>query len=79
MYIKQLLLNNINKFLQPNKVIVIFGARRCGKTTLINEYLKENKEDYMLLNGEDINIRKVFSSESINELQNYIGNKKLFA
>jgi len=40
MYIPRKQLENLTKILQPNKVVVIYGPRRCGKTTLLNEFLK---------------------------------------
>jgi len=70
--------SKIKKFLQPNKVIVIYGPRRVGKTTLLNQILKkEEKKDYLFLSGEDRNAREWLESQSIQTLKENIGSKKL--
>lgn len=39
----------------PNKVLLLLGARRVGKTVLIKKYLEKiPKEEYLHLNGEDV-------------------------
>jgi hypothetical protein len=78
---------NIPRFLQseiiqnmtPGKVVVLYGPRQAGKTTLLMEILKEIKEDYLLLSGEDRNARAWLASESIETLRQNIGNKRLLA
>ncbi len=77
MYIPQKHLENLNKYLEANKVLIIYGARRCGKTTLLETFLKKRKEKYLFLNGEDIFVQKNLSSQSIEKLKNYIGKNKL--
>ncbi|MCH9609758.1 MAG: hypothetical protein S4CHLAM45_01490 [Chlamydiales bacterium] len=39
MYIPQFQLKNLKEKLQPGKVVVLYGARRTGKTTLLNHFL----------------------------------------
>lgn len=41
-YIPQKHLENLKNLIQPNKVIVIYGPRRCGKTTLLKKFLEMN-------------------------------------
>ena len=41
MYIAQKQLENLRTATQPGKVVVLYGARRTGKTTLLHEFLKE--------------------------------------
>lgn len=77
MYINQWQLKNLQKLASPQKVVIIFGPRRCGKTTLINEYLKTVAEPYLLLNGEDITTQEYLSSQSIEKLKQIIGNTSL--
>ena len=59
MYIRQRQLDNLKNSLKPGKVVVIYGARRTGKTTLLNEYLKTETEPYLLVSGEDITIHGI--------------------
>lgn len=77
MYIRQLQLENLTKSLKPGKVVVIYGARRTGKTTLLNEYLKTETEPYLLVSGEDITIQGYLSSQSIEKLKTFVGNIRL--
>ena len=46
-----------------------------GKTTLINQILKE--EDCLFLNGDDVSIRDLFSNINTQELEALIGNYKI--
>ena len=57
-YILQKHLENLKNLIKPNKVVVIYGPRRCGKTTLLKKYLADVKEKYLLVNGEDIFIQE---------------------
>ncbi len=77
MYIHQYLIDRIEKFIKPNKAIIIFGPRRVGKTTLINKYLESVKESYLLLQGDDIFVRETLKLQSINHLKNLVGKHKL--
>jgi len=79
MYIPQSQLKNLSKIFSPNKVMVIYGPRRVGKTTLLNQFLKTIKQKYLLVNGEDITIQKYLSSQSISQLRDFIGEHKLLA
>lgn len=77
MYIIQKQLENLEKLIAPSKVIVIYGPRRCGKTTLIEKYLETAKQKYLLVSGEDITIQEYLSSQSIIKLKNFVGENKL--
>lgn len=77
MYIIQKQLENLKKLIAPSKVIVIYGPRRCGKTTLIEKYLETAKQKYLLVSGEDITIQEYLSSQSIIKLKNFVGENKL--
>lgn len=77
MYIKQKQLDNLAKLISPNKVIVIYGPRRCGKTTLLNNYLAGVREKFLLLNGDDVDVRKRINTQSIVKLKSLIGSNKL--
>ena len=78
MYIPQRQLENLKKLISPNKVVVIYGPRRCGKTTLINRYLeKVGDERYFLVSGEDITVREYLGSQSISKLKDFVGKNNL--
>ncbi|MFH1519948.1 MAG: ATP-binding protein [Candidatus Omnitrophota bacterium] len=76
MYIPQEQLSNLSRFLQPQKAVIVYGPRRCGKTTLLNKMLESIKEKYLLVSGEDITVQDYLSSQSIEKLKNFIGDNK---
>lgn len=76
MYIPQEQLNNLGRLLQPQKAVIIYGPRRCGKTTLLNRMLKNIREKYLLVNGEDITVQEYLSSQSIEKLKSFVGDNK---
>jgi predicted AAA+ superfamily ATPase len=55
MYIPQKQLENLKQMIMPGKVMLIYGARRVGKTTLLNKFLEDkNLSDVLFVNGDDI-------------------------
>lgn len=71
--IEEQIINN----LEPNKVIVMLGARRIGKTILLNQLIKKNDESYLLLNGEDYATHELLERRSVTNYQNLLGGYKL--
>ena len=72
-YLKRAITENILKKLQPNKVIIVFGARRVGKTVLVKEILQRLNEPVLILNGEDINVHDKLARWSIENYKQLIG------
>ncbi len=68
---------NIRKKLQSNKVVIVFGARRVGKTVLVKEILDQVNEPVLTLNGEDINVHDKLAIRSIENYKQIIGSYKL--
>lgn len=64
-------------YLIPNKVIVITGARRVGKTYLIKNLLKKVTEPYILLNGESITTLEQLQRRSVENYRNLLQGCKL--
>ncbi len=77
MYIPQKQLENLKKLLSPNKAVVIYGPRRCGKTTMINRFLEGTAEKYILVSGDDITAREYLGSQSLAKLKGFIGKSSL--
>lgn len=75
MFIPRSALKQLETLEKEGKVVVIYGPRRVGKTTLLKKYL-EDKQDYLFVTGEDIFVHEFLSSNSIEKLKNFIGNKK---
>ena len=66
-YLERAVIEEFRKKLIPNKVLILLGARRVGKTELIKSYLKEvSPESYLQLNGEDINDINLLKERSVN-------------
>lgn len=71
--------SQIEPLLKPNKVVVIYGPRRVGKTTLLNEFLKTTKLKYRLDSGENIRIQEILGSQDFKKIGEYIGGNELIA
>ncbi|MCF8233294.1 MAG: ATP-binding protein [Bacteroidales bacterium] len=71
--IHRLLKNEIIQWLKPGKVLCLFGARRTGKTFLMEEILNELDTDKILYaHGEDLDFSEAFSSQRVSTLQNIL-------
>ena len=77
MYIKQKQLDNLRSALSPGKVVVIYGARRTGKTTMLHQFLQGVDEPYLLVSGEDITVQGYLASQSIEKLSAFVGTNRL--
>lgn len=69
----------IDALAKPGKVLVIYGPRRTGKTTLLNHYLEECGLKYKLDNGDNIQIREVLSSSDFDQIKAYAAGYELIA
>lgn len=78
MYVPQAQLERLKQLTNTGKVIIVYGPRRVGKTTLLKKFL-ENAQDVLFVSGEDIFVQDYLSSRSIDRLKNFIGTKKLLA
>lgn len=51
--------------LRPNKVVLIFGARRVGKTVLLRQIIAQFEGKSLVLNGEDANTLMLLEQQSV--------------
>ena len=72
-YLVRELSESIIKKLQPNKVVMVFGARRVGKTVLVKEILDNIDEPVLLLNGEDINVHDKLAMRTVENYKQLLG------
>lgn len=70
---------NLNDYIKPNKVIVIYGPRRAGKTTLLNEFLLQTQTKYKLDSGYNIRIQEIISSQDFRKILEYASGYDLIA
>ena len=75
--INRIIEKQIIKSLIPNKVIVLVGPRRVGKTVLVNQIIKSLNESHLLLNGEDFRTLNLLEKRSIQNYRNLLGDKRL--
>jgi predicted AAA+ superfamily ATPase len=64
--------SKIKSRLVPNKVILIFGARRVGKTVLIQQITNYFEGKILLLNGEDDDSVALLREKSISNYKNLL-------
>ncbi len=69
----------LDKYLLPNKVLVIYGPRRVGKTTLLQYYLKQSSMRYKLDSGDNIRTQQTLSSQDFNQMLPYAEGYELIA
>ncbi len=67
--IQRLQQKNIEKYLNQNRIIIIYGARQVGKTTLIQEIIKNFKGKSFYYNGDLQSIREFFNYKSAETLE----------
>jgi predicted AAA+ superfamily ATPase len=66
------------KNLKPNKVLMLIGPRRVGKTSFIRNYLKAFKpEEILNLNGEDVLDAALLQERSVTNYSRLLEGKKL--
>lgn len=68
---------SIRKHLGKKKTVIIYGARQVGKTTLLNRIIAKHKAKTLILNGDDADVRALFSEFISSKLKPIIGDHKL--
>lgn len=78
--IERAVINVINRKAQPNKVILLVGARRVGKTEFIKKYLSNFSSDKVLkLNGEDLDDASLLTNRSVANYKRLLDGIELLA
>lgn len=67
----------ILKQFSDNKIVVLFGPRQTGKTTLALKIAKESGLSYSTWNCDEADVQAAITNANSIKLQNLIGNKKL--
>ena len=68
---------NFRKALIPNKVVLLLGARRTGKTWFLKKLLPKLEMPYLSLNGEDSSVQQLLQNRTVANYKNIIGENKL--
>lgn len=71
--------NDLSNLFTRRNVLVIYGARRTGKTTLLKEFLANSNMSSRYDTGDNINIRQLFEEARYDDLIDYAGDYDLIA
>lgn len=78
MYIRRSIKDTFLNKLLPNKVLILLGARRVGKTSFLLQLVKNDiKETVLSLNGEDMATAEVIKVRTVENYKNLIGSNKV--
>ncbi|MCK9577956.1 ATP-binding protein [bacterium] len=67
----------IEKELFKGKVIIVYGARQVGKTTLVKKILKERGEERNYFDCEFLSVQEALSQLEPKRIKDFLGNSKL--
>lgn len=67
----------IKKLMEKNKVLIIYGPRQVGKTTLVKDFLKETKLKHLYFTGDQFDFARDFGSCNLQLTKKIIGDNKL--
>jgi len=70
---------DLGKYLRQRKVLVLYGPRQVGKTTLLEDYLHSTPLRWRLDSGDDVRIREVLGSQDLVRLREYVQGYDLVA
>lgn len=76
-YIQRTIERQIKKRLFKNKVVIIYGARQVGKTTLVKKILAEHGNTGKYLNCELLSVERGLSELEPEKIKAFLGNYKL--
>jgi len=68
---------DIQREIKKGKVLIIYGSRQVGKTTLINDYLSGTRLRYRLVSGDDIQTAIELSECTMTSTINFVGDYEL--
>ena len=62
----------LDQYIKPNKVLVIYGPRQVGKTTLLQNYLSQTNFKYLSSIGDDLPTQQLFGSLDASRILEFI-------
>ena len=69
----------LSDYLRPNRVVVLYGPRRVGKTTLLQHFLQDTPLRYKLDSGDDMRVRLLLGSQEFSQILGYLEGYQLYA
>jgi hypothetical protein len=77
MYIKRIIQDQIEKVFFSERIIILYGARQVGKTTLVKKILESSSESSLFLNCDEPDIREALTDKTSTQLKQFIGENRL--
>ncbi len=77
MEIQRALLDRIMTAINTNKVLLLFGTRRVGKTHLLHQIIQRIQRPYLFMHGEDMEVQSLLSRRTAAHYSTVIGNHTL--
>jgi uncharacterized protein len=77
-HISRAVFAQMHEEIAENKVLVIYGARRVGKTQFLKKYISECQEEYLWLNGDDMETHRMLENRTIANYSRLLGAVRLF-
>lgn len=71
------LASQLQRWMGKNKVLLVFGTRRVGKTVLIHKLAERQAEHALVLNGEDFDVQALLARRAASHYRQLVGQKKL--
>lgn len=69
----------LESHIQAGKALLIYGPRRVGKTTLLQNFLKGSNLKYKLDSGDNLRTQQILSSQDFNQILAYVEGYELLA
>ncbi len=77
-YIPQAQYQRLSRLVAPGKVLILYGPRRVGKTTLLRQYAaRQADRSILMVNGDDIAAREYLESQSVEKLRSFVGSRDI--
>ena len=77
--VTRILESRISEMIEPNKAMLIFGARRVGKTVLMKHIYDNFPGNKMFMNGEDLDTALLLQKRSVSKYKGVFGGIELLA
>lgn len=78
MYIRRDIEANIENWLFKGKIIILYGARQVGKTTLVKNFIKKHGTDKSYIDCENLSAQNALKKHDAKFLRSFLGEGKFF-
>jgi len=75
--IPRIVTKNIEKRILKGKAILLFGARQVGKTTLVENFLKNLNLPTLHISGDEPDVREEFALITSTQIKSFVGKNKI--